>query len=332
MISRFRDFFLLLFSFSVSLCLCGLSSVAAAPPDFWPHWSDGKAEMNGYRLVQPRYGAKRAGTAVLIYVTEDFSDSLRVKADPGKHPASDVYPVLKLNAVRDFQTGIYDYNVMTSTFARVAPGWPIAKVSFSSQEWCGNIYHQLIPRAGRIDGILHSYFDGEADGRDDLPMPDGGVMEDAVPILIRGWMGEWLSRGETRTVPFLPSLLRSRLQHRRLAWGQATVARAKAPSRVTVPAGPTTVTDLLPSRTLDGRRRGGGIAFGIGPPPLLGVERSGRGEVAEEPGACVKIVSLGASRFRRDNDPERRRPSVLPARKSGGKTQLPTITWLWLPN
>ena len=193
--------------------------------------------MNGYRLVQPRYGAKRAGTAVLIYVTEDFSDSLRVKADPGKHPAPDVYPVLKLNAVRDFQTGIYDYNVMTSTFARVAPGWPVAKVSFSSQEWCGHVYHHLIPRAGRIGGLFHSYFDGEADGRDDLPMPYGGVMEDAVPILIRGWMGEWQPRGATRTVPFLPSLLRSRLEHRPPAWGQATVTRAAVPSRVTVPAG-----------------------------------------------------------------------------------------------
>jgi hypothetical protein len=38
-------------------------------------------------------------------------------------------------------------------------------------------------------------------------------------------------------VPFLPSLLRSRLQHRTLAWGQATVARSKTPSRLTVPAG-----------------------------------------------------------------------------------------------
>ena len=114
-----------LFVFSVSPCLRGLS---AAPPDFWPHWSDNKAEMNGYRLVQPRYGAKRAGTAVLIYVTEDFSDSLRVKADPGQHPASDVYPVMKLNDVRHFQTGIYDYNVMTSTFARVV--WP-AKIRSS---------------------------------------------------------------------------------------------------------------------------------------------------------------------------------------------------------
>jgi len=227
----------LLVSFSVSLCLCGISSVAAAPPDFWAHWSDGKAEMNGYRLVQPRYGAKRPGTAVLIYVTEDFSDSLRVKADPGKHPASDVYPVLKLNAVRDFQTGIYDYNVMTSTFARVAPGWPIAKVSFSSQEWCGHVYHHLIPHREQVSGLFHSYFDGEADGRDDLAMPAGGVMEDAVPILIRGWMGDWLARGATRTLPFLPSLLRSRLEHKALAWGQASVTRAAVTISVTVPAG-----------------------------------------------------------------------------------------------
>jgi len=80
---------------------------------FWAHWGDGRAEMNGYRLVQPRYGAPRTGSAVYIFVTEDFSDSVRVKADPGRHPASDVYPVMKLNAVRHFQTGIYDYNDIT---------------------------------------------------------------------------------------------------------------------------------------------------------------------------------------------------------------------------
>jgi hypothetical protein len=193
--------------------------------------------MNGYRLTQPRYGHTRPGTAVLIYVTEDFSGSLRVKADAGKHPASDVYPVLKLNAVRDFQTGIYDYNVMTSVFARVDAGWPIAKVSFSSQEWCGHVYHHLLPRAGRAGGIFHSYFDGEADGTDDLPLPADGVMEDAVPILVRGWLGDWLPRGGSKSVPFLPSLLRSRLDHRRLAWGRATVSRAGSSSRVTVPAG-----------------------------------------------------------------------------------------------
>jgi hypothetical protein len=214
-----------------------LMVMAAAAPDFWGHWSDGKAEMNGYRLVQPRYGAKRVGTAVLIYVTEDFSDSLRVKADPGKHPAADVYPVLKLNAVRDFQTGVYDYNVMTSTFARVAPGWPVAKVSFSSQEWCGHVYHHLVPRGGHVGGVRHSYFDGEADGTDDLAQPEGGVFEDVLPILVRGWGGAYLERGQDRTVPYLPSLQRARLEHKPLAWGRARIARAATAASVTVPAG-----------------------------------------------------------------------------------------------
>jgi hypothetical protein len=212
-------------------------SAVNPPPDFWSHWGDGKAELNSYRLVQPRYGEARVGTAVYIFVTEDFSDSLRVKADAGKHPASDVYPVMKLNAVRDFQTGIYDYNVMTSVFAKVAPAWPLAKASFSSQEWCGHVYHQLLPRSGRVQGVWHSYFDGEADGVEDLAHPEGGVFEDALPILLRGWQGSFLEPGGRRTVSFLPSLLRARLNHVALAWGKATVERASAPAPVAVPAG-----------------------------------------------------------------------------------------------
>jgi hypothetical protein len=210
---------------------------APVRPEFWPHWSDGKAEMNGYRLTQPRYGARRTGTATLIFVTEDFSDSVRVKADPGKHPPSDVYPVWKLNAVREFQTGIYDYNVMTSVFARVAAGFPLAKVSFSSQEWCGHVYHQLLPRAGRLKGVSHSYFDGEADGTEDLEMPDRGVLEDALPIMLRGWVGAYLAPGESRVVPYLPSLLRARLEHKPLRWGRARIERSKGPRERAVPAG-----------------------------------------------------------------------------------------------
>ncbi len=214
-----------------------LASVSTSADDFWAHWGDGQAELNGYRLTQPRYGEKRSGTAILVFVTEDMSDSLRVKADSGKHPAADVYPVLKLNSVRDFQTGIYDYNVMTSTFARVSPGWPVAKVSFSSQEWCGHVYHQILPRGGRIAGTFHSYFDGEADGRDDLEMPKDGVLEDALPILLRGWGTVYMKPGESRTVPLLPSLLSARLNHKALAWGRATITRAAQPATVTVPAG-----------------------------------------------------------------------------------------------
>ena len=220
---------------SVVSAVAPLSSASSA--SFWAHWGDGRAEMNGYRLVQPRYGSPRAGSAVYIFVTEDFADSLRVKADPGKHPAPDVYPVMKLNAVRHFQTGIYDYKVMTSSFARVASGWPVAKVSFSSQEWCGHVYHQILPRAAKVDGVFHSYFDGEADGQDNLPQPDGAVYEDVVPILVRGWGTVYLRPGESRKVPFLPSLLHARLDHKKLTWGRATISRSAETTKVKVPAG-----------------------------------------------------------------------------------------------
>jgi hypothetical protein len=237
------------------LFLVSFLGVPSHAQDFWKHWGDGKAELNGYALEQPRYGAVRSGTAILVYVTEDFSDSLRVKADPGKHPASDVYPVLKLNAVRGFQTGIYDYNVMTSTFLRVAAGWPVAKVSFSSQEWCGHVWHQLVPRGGKLSGTFHSYFDGEADGTDDLASPKDGVLEDALPVLLRGWNGEYLRPGESRTVPFLPSLLWARFNHRALAWTKATIVRAAATRPATVPAGRFEVTAYTVA-TADGRTLG----------------------------------------------------------------------------
>ncbi len=235
------------------ILVLALAAPGAAAQDFWKHWGDGKAELNGYRLVQPRYGSPRAGTAVYVFVTEDFSDALRVKADPGKHSKGEVFPVMKLNAVRHFQTGIYDYDVMTSTFLRVARGWPVAKVSFSSREWCGQVWHQLIPRAGRLSGLFHSYFDGEADGTDALEMPADGVLEDALPILLRGWNGEYLKPGESRTVPFLPSLLHARLEHKPLAWTTAKVMRSTATSVVRAPAGAFTVS-VYEVEVADGRR------------------------------------------------------------------------------
>jgi hypothetical protein len=213
-------------------CLLALTLPRAArADDFWRYWADGKAELDGYALTQPRYGEPRAGTAVLIFVTEDFSDSARVKADPGKHPPADVHPVLKLNFVRDFQTGIYDYNILSSTFLRTewsGEPWPLDKTSFSSQEWCGHVYQQWITRGAELQGVSHSYFDGEADQTRALPLVPGGVVEEAIPVLVRGLRGDWLAPGASKTVPFLPSALRARLGHRPQAWGEATVSRAPA--------------------------------------------------------------------------------------------------------
>src|SRR6476469_9637897 len=114
---------------AVSVSLFVLASPQAAPSapsnapgglefgdEFWKHWGDGKGELAGYDLTIPRYGQIRKGVAITVFVTETFSNSLRVKSDPGRHPKSDEFPVMKLNLVEDFATGIYDYNLLTSSF------------------------------------------------------------------------------------------------------------------------------------------------------------------------------------------------------------------------
>jgi hypothetical protein len=228
-----------------------LRADSGASGGFWASWGDGKAELSGYRLSMPRYGQPREGSLVLIYVSEDFSDSLRVKADPGRHPAADVYPVLKLNSIRKFQTGIYDYSVMTSVFSRLdfaatERPFPLRKLSLSSQEWCGHVYHQVLPMAATPErppqwqSQSHSYFDGEADEQRLLPAPPGeAVAEDELPLLLRTYAQrrELLAPGESRTVAFLPSLVRARLLHQRLAFTSAVLGRGREPLALKTAAG-----------------------------------------------------------------------------------------------
>lgn len=209
---------------------------------FWDHWGDGRAELAGYELTMPRYGELRQGVAVAIFVTEPFSDTLRVKADPGRHPSSDTFQVMKLNLVRDFPTGVYDYNLMSSVFVAVQPfdggaaGRP-AKVSFSSQEWCGHVYDQLLFRDRRIDRDSHSYFDGEADQQASLRATRDGVSEDVLFHWARGLAEPFLEAGESRDLEILTSLTTSRLRHRPLEWKKATFARLPGEETVEVPAG-----------------------------------------------------------------------------------------------
>ena len=132
-----------------------LAGVARATPPaydatFDQHWKDGKAELASYDLVVPRYGEDHVGTAVTVIVTEPFNDALRVKSDRGG-PGS--FGALKLNLVEDFPTGIYDYNVMTSVFVATQPTptkglgpGDVTKISYSSQEWCGQAWHQAVFR------------------------------------------------------------------------------------------------------------------------------------------------------------------------------------------
>lgn len=126
---------------------------------FKGYWYGGKAEITSYSLEQTRYGEMREGTATLIYVTEDFLPDAQVKAD---NAAPENISVLKLNATKSFNTGIYPYHIMQSTFYPVANNQHALKVSASVQEWCGQVYAQINNRA-QFEVKSHSYFQSEGD-------------------------------------------------------------------------------------------------------------------------------------------------------------------------
>ena len=97
----------------IALTLCLVASSALADQAFNSYWHAGKAELSKYSLQQSRYGELHEGHAVLVFVTERMNPKKQVKAD---RPGADTVPVLKLNATRKFNTGIYPYSVMTSVF------------------------------------------------------------------------------------------------------------------------------------------------------------------------------------------------------------------------
>lgn len=127
--------------------------------DFKTYWYAGEAEITSYRLEQARYGELRDGKAVLVFVTEDFLPNEQVKADDYNEYNT---PVLKLNATKNFNTGIYPYSIMQSTFYPVSNHKHALKVSCSVQEWCGHVYSQLNNRT-QFEIVSHSYFESEAD-------------------------------------------------------------------------------------------------------------------------------------------------------------------------
>lgn len=233
-----------------SMVLMLFGAGAACAQSFDAHWHDGKAELDGYRLVVSRYGQDRSGTAVMVFVTEPFSRSQHVKVDDYRAHPDDTFDALKLNLVRDFQTGIYDYNTMVSVFVRSDTFDPV-KVSFSSAEWCGHVYSELIFGPKEIRGSYASYFEGES-GPVVLGRPAGGITEDELFIRLRGLRGDYLAPGESRTPPYLPGSFFARLSHRKQEWTQAAITRRKDVQTLEVPAGRFTVI-VYDVRIADGR-------------------------------------------------------------------------------
>lgn len=212
----------------IAFVLCGQAPAWAA--DFYEHWGDGRAELSSYDVIQPRYGELRKGYGVMIFVTEDIHRDTYIKVESPTPDDKRLY-VLKLNNVLKFNTGIYDYSVMSSVFAEVEGAeYPFAlrKVSLSAQEWCGHVFDELQVRSGRVKGQLNSYF--EREGRRDYHFERARdfASEDGLLIRMRELKGELLEVGQRMKVQLLPGLWALRMAHGEHALVAATLSKAAA--------------------------------------------------------------------------------------------------------
>jgi hypothetical protein len=213
--------------------------------EFLKYWKSGLAELSSYAVTVERYGEMRQGQAVLVFVYEEINADTRIKVESEKTPPAKRIPVLKLNSVLKFNTGVYDYSILTSVFAGLSgpevqrPFQP-QKVSFTSQEWCGNVFHQVIPRPKGLVSEIHSYFEAEGDAITTLPYPDAGnadhganasgtfFYEDEMPILVRELVGPFAHEGAPLRMQLVPSLWERRKRHVPLAFTQAVLTKVGA--------------------------------------------------------------------------------------------------------
>ncbi len=170
--------------------------------EFKDYWFSGRAEITSYQLMQERYSEIREGTAVTIFVTEDFLPDAQVKAN---NISEENIPVLKLNLTKKFNTGIYPYSIMNSIFSPIPTTGHALKLSSSVQEWCGQVYMQLNNRK-EFEIQEHSYFEGEGDQKFTLPKT---WLEDELWNLIR-LNPEELPTGDLKIIPSLEYI---RLRH-----------------------------------------------------------------------------------------------------------------------
>ncbi len=233
----------------------GLSSLAQENL-FWKQWGDGQAEVAAYDLVVPRDNELRRGVAVSIFVPENFSNALRVKALPGKHPSTDIIPVMKLNLLKDFQTGVSGYRDMLSAFATLAPanGLPagvLTKGVYSRQEWQGATFSQALIDKNRVKVTSHSYLDGEADQMRELAMQPNGMTEDGLWFWARGWTQPVLAPGEVKAVPMLTSAEPGKGL---LQWTNVQLKRAPLTKKILVDAQQIDA-DLFTAQVMNGIRK-----------------------------------------------------------------------------
>ena len=183
---------------------------------FNAYWYADQAEIRTYNLTQSRYGELHQGLATVIFVTESVSKKNGIKPDNYRKKGDHV-PVLKMNLLKKFGTGIYPYSMMLSTFTPLDEPLGMIKSSASGQEWCGHIFSQMNQRKKQYDVVSYSYFEEEGDAQFNLPLV---FTEDEIWSRIR-LNYKSLPTGE---IKLIPGLYYTRLEQHKL---EAESAKAR---------------------------------------------------------------------------------------------------------
>jgi hypothetical protein len=171
------------------LALLAAVSLSRAFAQFTPdllqnnsYWGDGKAEFNIYDAQIVRYGQPRPCEVLHILVREPFDPKQLVKPDDWTRP--ETIAVLKLNQILHVPTGIYVYQQMHSNFWRVDNA-QLLKFSLTSNDSCGNTFKEARRTADQFTYEYHTYWDGMADGKENIALPPNGYFYDELPWRVR---------------------------------------------------------------------------------------------------------------------------------------------------
>ena len=230
----YLSFSLFLFSIAFLFLLSGCQFAANEPEakalftahensnEFARYWFAGEAELNTFDIIQNRYGEEREGETVMVFVTEDFSSSKQVKLDDPASAGNDKVPVLKLNHIRRFVTGIYDYSMMQSVFTPVdlKKNKNTLKLSTTAQDWCGHSFTQLNLEGEKYRATGFSYFESVGDNVKKIKT---ALLEDELWNRIR-IAPENIPTG---TVEVIPSTFFSHLHHAGMKPKQARIQYEK---------------------------------------------------------------------------------------------------------
>ena len=186
--------------------------------EFNEYWYAGKAEISSYDFTINRYDEIRKGDGVFVFVTEDLSKAKQVKLDDAGSAGADRVPVLKLNALQKFQTGIYDYSLMSSLFTPIdINNYPNSlKETTTVQDWCGHVFTQLNLKGNQYHVKAFSYFETEGDKESDTE--GGALLEDDVFTRLRISPTSLPSK-----VKMIPNLTYTRLRHKPIITQNATI-------------------------------------------------------------------------------------------------------------